>query len=231
MNIARRGKWVAITAIAVPFFVITVYLLSALVGGLIASPENISRTAIVEDKDKVDLYLLSTLLHVDIAIPVTDEVKRQFAFLEKDGFSLSHPQLKYLIIGWGSRKFYTSTKTLMDIGPGPVFSAVTGDQSVLHIIFSADVSQIDEIKKVTVDFSGLRAMIKNIKTGFTRSTLGNPVMLPGVSHGLGDVFYEAKEHFNILHPCNIWTAKMLRSAGIKTGIWTPTTYSLMLSLD
>ncbi|MCP4072474.1 MAG: TIGR02117 family protein [Hyphomicrobiales bacterium] len=231
MNIARGGKWVAITAIAVPFFITTVYLLSALVGGLIASPENISRTAIVEEKDKVDLYLLSTLLHVDIAIPVTDEVKRQFAFLEEDGFSLSHPQLKYLIIGWGSREFYTSTKTLMDIGPGPVFSAVTGDESVIHIIFSANVPQIDEIKKVTVARSGLRAMIKNIKAGFTRSTLGNPILLRGVSHGLGDVFYEAKEHFNIFQPCNIWTAKMLRSAGVKTGIWTPTTYSLMLSLD
>ncbi len=101
MSIVRRGRWVAITVIAVPFFVITVYLFSALVGGLIASPDNISRAAIVEDNDKVDLYLLSTLLHVDIAIPVTSEVKRHFQFLEEDGFSLSHPKLKYLIIGWG----------------------------------------------------------------------------------------------------------------------------------
>jgi uncharacterized protein (TIGR02117 family) len=231
LNIVKWGRRVPIAAIAVPFVIPLVYLLSAFVGGLIASPQNNSSASIREDKDKIELYLVSTLLHVDIAIPLTREIKHQFAFLEIDGFPLTHPNLRYLVIGWGSRKFYTSTKTLMDIGAGPVFSAVTGDTSVLHIIPSADVSQIDDVKKITVSPSGLRRMMKKINTSFFRTAIGDPVPLPGISHGLRDVFYQAKGHFNIFQTCNVWTARMLRSAGVKTGIWTPTTYSLMLSLD
>ncbi|MCP4184857.1 MAG: TIGR02117 family protein [Hyphomicrobiales bacterium] len=227
INIAKRaGLFVTIT----PVFVGTAYLLAATIGGLIPSPQNIERHYPVENQQTFDLYLLSTVLHVDIAVPLSKEVKRQFAFLKDDGFPLSHPKLDYLVIGWGSRRFYTSTKTLMDIGPGPVYTAITGDTSVLHIIPSKDISKLPDVRKITITQAGFRSMMNNIRASFAHSTDGKPMMLKGISHGLSDAFYQAKGGFNIFRPCNIWTARMLRSAGVKTGIWTPTTYSLMLSL-
>ena len=74
-------------------------------------------------------------------------------------------------------------------------------------------------------------MIDNIYASFKLSDSHLPMDLPGKNHGLNDLFYEAKGSFNILSPCNVWTARMLRSAGVNTGIWTPTTFSLMMSLD
>ena len=168
---------------------------------------------------------------MDIAIPVTSEVRQKFTFLQHDNFPLFHPKLSYLVIGWGARGFYTSTKNLSDIGLGPVVSAVTGDSSVLHFIPSGDLSKQDGLKKLTIRQSGLNQLIESILGSIRMSDSQIPMVLPGENHGLNDLFYEAKGKFSIFSPCNVWTARMLRSAGVKTGVWTPTTYSIMMSLD
>lgn len=207
-----------------------IYLIAALIGAIVPSPDNPIKTPLDNSQPKVEISLLSTLLHVDIAIPIDDDLKTRFSFLQEDGFPLSHPNLRYLVIGWGSRVFYTSTKNLSDIGAGPVFTAITGDTSVLHIIPAKDVSQNEGVKNITVTKDGLNAMLDNISNTLVHTADGKPIILPGKSHGLSDLFYEAKGDFNIFNPCNIWAARMLRSAGVSTGIWTPTTYSLLWSL-
>lgn len=231
MKLIKIIKNLILAAIFIPLTTAAIYLLAATIGALIPSPHNLQVKQAIDDEKTIDLYLLSTLLHVDIAVPLNKEIRQQFAFLKNDGFPLTHPQLDYLIFGWGSRRFYTSTRTLLDIGPGPVYTAITGDSSVLHVIPSTDLSRLPDIRKITVTRKGFRTMINNIRASFAHSANSRPAVLKGVSHGLSDAFYRAKGNFNILQPCNVWTARMLRSAGVKTGIWTPTTFSLMLSLD
>ncbi len=227
----KRGKRFAITAFSAPFFIVGLYLLAAVVGALIPAQNNNAFNVAGDAENTVEIYLLSTLLHVDIAIPVTPEVRQKFAFLQHDDFPLFHPKLSYLVIGWGAREFYTSTKNLTDIGLGATFTALTGDNSVLHIIPSSELSQNKSLKKLTISQSGLHQMVDNIFASLKMSDTQAPIIFAGKNHGLNDLFYEAKGGFNILSPCNIWTARMLRSAGVNTGIWTPTTYSLMMSLD
>ena len=227
----RWGKRVALAAFLAPFFIIGLYLLAALVGALIPAQISIAFDSASSETHKVDIYLLSTLLHVDIAIPLTPEVRQKFKFLQHDNFPLFHPNLAYLVIGWGSREFYTSTKNLADIGFGPAFKAVTGDHSVLHVIPSGELKHNKSLRKLTIQQFGLDRMVNNILNSFNMSDGLIPIVLPGKNHGINDLFYEAKGWFNIFFPCNVWTARMLRSAGINTGIWTPTKYSLMISLD
>ena len=227
----KRGKRFALIAFFAPFFIVGLYLLAALVGALIPAQNSSAFDSVGNTEKTVEIYLLSTLLHVDIAIPITPKVRQKFTFLQHDNFPLFHPKLGYLVIGWGAREFYTSTKNLSDIGLGPVFSAVTGDSSVLHIIPSGDLSKEKGLRKLTISQSGLNQMIDNILGSLKLSDSQIPMVLSGKNHGLNDLFYKAKGRFNILSPCNIWTARMLRSSGVNTGIWTPTTFSLMMSLD
>jgi len=231
LPLIKLAKRIAFGAMIFPAIAVITYLLAAVVGGLIPSPQNIRSQSPIESKNTIELYLLSTILHVDIAVPLNEEVRQQFAFLNDDGIPLSHPLLRYLVIGWGSREFYTSTKALSDIGAKPVYTAITGDSSVIHVTPSKELSKLPDVRKITVTQAGFQNMMNNIRSSFAHSTLDKPMVLKGINHGLSDVFYRANGNFNIFYPCNIWTAKMLRSAGIKTGIWTPTTYSLMLSLD
>ncbi len=130
------------------------------------------------------------------------------------------------VIGWGSRAFYTSTANYSDMKLGTIWTAITGDQSVMHIAPSGDVSKSEGAVQVEVTQAGFESMISFILGSFKHSG-ANPILLEGATFGFGDVFYEAEGHFNIFSPCNVWVSNALEKAGVSAGIWTPTTYSLL----
>lgn len=210
--------------ISAPFFVVLIYLVAALLGGLIpvtpnqkASNDGLSKT----------IYLTSNALHADIAIPVDAFTKEQFSFLAESGFPLTNPNLEYLIIGWGSRDFYTSTAEYSDMEFSTVWRAVTGDASVMHVAPGGDITKSDGVVPVHLTQAGFENMIGFMLESF-QSNRGKPVLLEGATFGYGDLFYEAKGRFNIFNPCNVWVSKALHKAGLSSGIWTPTTFSLLL---
>ena len=203
-----------------------VYLLLALAGGLI--PVATNKTGSNDQLLEQPVYLVANMLHADIAIPVNSLSLQQFSFLRDAGIPLDNPQLKYLIVGWGSRAFYTSTKNYSDMEFGTIWKAATGDSAVLHVAPAGELAGLNDIIPVRITEKGFARMLKFIKSHFRRET-EDPKPLKGASFGYGDVFYESPGHFNIFNPCNIWVSNALREAGLAAGIWTPTTYSLLLN--
>ena len=212
--------------------VILVYLGATYVGAAVpASPEpsyQAEASAVAsrgpEGPDRI--YLLTTLLHADFAIPVDDALRTRFAFLREGGVPLDNPDLRYLVFGWGSRAFYTQTPSLSDIRPGPTLRAVTGDASVMHVLPARDVSRLPNARAVRLPPGGYDRLLDFIEASFDGGA-GAP--RPG--YGFGDAFFPAVGSFNIFRPCNIWAAAGLRRAGVVTGAWTPTTHSLLLGLE
>ena len=41
------------------------------------------------------------------------------------------------------------------------------------------------------------------------------------------MFYEAVGPYSAFYTCNSWTGRALREAGVKTGLWTPLSQSIM----
>jgi len=210
--------------IAAPFFIVIIYLLAALLGGLIPSPSNQKINNAVLSKT---VYLTSNALHADIAIPVDAFTKEQFSFLIEAGFPLTNPNLEFLIIGWGSREFYTSTAEYSDMKPQTIWRAVTGDASVMHVAPGGDISKSDGVVPVHLSEAGFEKMISFILKSF-KTANGQPELIKNATFGYGDLFYEAQGRFNIFNPCNVWVSDALGEAGVSRGIWTPTTYSLLL---
>ncbi len=209
------------------FFVPVAYLIASLVGAVV--PATISADSHGQKKD-VRIYLLAGLLHTDIAIPATREVLRQFSFLKQAAIPLDNSSLRYLVFGWGSKQFYTTTGTYADISIRATFTAIIGDRSVMHIVPYGAIDEASEAIPISVSQNGLARMVHFIRGSFKKDDRGNPLFMPGKSHGYGDVFFEGVGGFNILHPCNTWTSRALNRAGVATGIWTPTTQSLKWSL-
>ncbi|MBA4798463.1 MAG: TIGR02117 family protein [Rhizobiales bacterium] len=177
------------------------------------------------------ILLLANPIHTDIALPVDDEVRAAFADLVPGGLPLDMPGVEYLIIGWGGRSFYIETLTWSDIRPLPVFRALTVDRSVLHASVAGPIDLgHPSVRKLAITEEGRRLMITEIRGSFVRED-GRPVPVPGAAYGLDDAFFEARGAFNALVGCNTWTAAILRSAGIRTGWWTPMPQLLDLSLD
>jgi len=102
-RLVRFVTWMLVCALGPP----AAYLFAAVLGGLL--PASLNTNAGQERMLEKPVYLSTNMLHADIAIPVNSLSLQQFEFLRTVGFPLDNPDLEYLIVGWGSRAFYTST--------------------------------------------------------------------------------------------------------------------------
>ena len=210
--------------VLLPVAVVLIYLGAALIGGIVPHGKSHSRPPVLTSHK---VFLVSGLLHSDIAIPITPQTKTDFAFLQDHGFPLDHPELQYLLIGWGSREFYTSTKDYVDIGLSTTWTAITGDTSVMHVQPIGALYEGGNLKAFSLSGESLDQLVDFVVTSF-KTNAGKPIVIKDATFGQGDLFFEGVGNFNIIRPCNIWTARALRVAGFNTGYWTPTTYSLQI---
>lgn len=176
------------------------------------------------------ILVVSNTIHTDIAIPVDPESLAAFAFLADTGPPIDHPEARWLLLGWGGRSFYLETPSLTDIKPGPAFRALTLDSSVMHVDVLAGINESDPaVLPLDISDADYASLLETIGAGFTRQD-GKVLPIEGYAFGASDKFYEAEGHFNALLGCNVWTSRMLRSAGLTTGLWNPTPPSLTASL-
>lgn len=183
-----------------------------------------------DTQDTVTIFLLTSPLHADIAIPFDGDLLARFPWLKETRLPLDNPRLAYLAFGWGSKAFYTTAGNYSDIGLSNTFTAVTGDSSVMRVIGLALLEAGSDTIPVELDAGEYQLLITQIKSGFSVKNDGKPEYLPQYSIGHNDAFFAGTGHFNIFHPCNQWAADVLSASGLSLGRWTPTTYSLLWSL-
>jgi uncharacterized protein (TIGR02117 family) len=75
-----------------------------------------------------------------------------------------------------------------------------------------------------------RKLATHIRGSFAISSSGESLPLLGRGYGPADVFYEGRGRYDAYRTCNEWTGEALRAAGVRTGIWTPLSQSIMLRL-
>lgn len=212
--------------IAVP----AIYFLASMIGAYISGTINQDSTGTPSQNDK-EIYLLTSLLHADIAIPVDAKVLQKFSFLKQSGIEMEHSGLKFLVFGWGSRAFYTTAGTYADITVSATVKAITSDTAVIHVVPAGQLTKNESSIAIKVTEQGFSRLLNFLYRSFENDITDTPTWLQNVSHGYGDVFYLSNGNFNILNPCNVWTGNALKHAGVPVGAWTPTTQSLKWSLD
>ena len=176
------------------------------------------------------ILVLSGPIHTDIAIPLDDGTRAAFPFLPAAGVPVGHPGARWLIVGWGGRAFYLETPTWADLKPLPVLRALTVDRSVLHVDVAGEaLASQPGVAAFDVDEESFARLVAFVAGSFVSDT-GAVAAIPGAGYGAHDRFFEAKGLFNILIGCNTWTAAALRTAGLRSGLWTPLPQSLAFSL-
>jgi uncharacterized protein (TIGR02117 family) len=129
--------------------------------------------------------------------------------------SRDFPQAEYLEVGWGDRDYYMGR----DQGFWGTLRAALGSDnpSVLHVAGVrgplAENFPASEIIEVRLSRDGFERLARYIHDAYDRA--GAPAAAP-LGPGLyGDSrFYPARETFNLLRTCNVWTARGLRGAGL-----------------
>jgi uncharacterized protein (TIGR02117 family) len=178
------------------------------------------------------ILVISNPIHTDIAIRLDMRSRAALPFLAEADLPIDHPDARWLLIGWGGRAFYLETPSLTDMKPGPTFQALTVDRSVMHVDVLGEVEQANPIvTALDLSEAGYAQMLSEIAASFSRID-GEVQPIEGYALTGGDRFYEAEGSFNaIFVGCNSWTARMLRSAGVRTGWWTPLPATLTTSLQ
>jgi uncharacterized protein (TIGR02117 family) len=210
------------------FALILIVMLAIVLGTVVPRPLFRAQAQAIEPARRI--LVLTNPIHTDIAIPIDAAMLARFAFLAGAGLPVDHPEARWLVLGWGSRAFYIETPTWSDLKPGPVLSALTLDNSVMHVAISG---AIDE-KDTAVTSFGIGEAEFGRLVGFLEATFAQgpdgPMLIPGKGYGPNDSFFEANGSFTALLGCNTWTARGLREAGLRTGWWNPLPETLALSL-
>lgn len=177
------------------------------------------------------ILVLSSAIHTDIALPVSADVLSRFGFMAKDGLDPAMPGVHYLIAGWGGRSFYIETPTWADLKPGPVARALTIDRSVMHVSLTGAIDPAHPaVMPIDLIEAAFMRLLASIEASFTADAQGRPILVAGAQYTEFDRFYEAEGWFNALVGCNVWAGRMLREAGLTSGMWTPLPGLLTASL-
>lgn len=178
------------------------------------------------------ILVLTNPIHTDIAIPIDDEVRRRFAFLDNAGMPIAAPGARYLVFGWGGRAFYIATPTWADLQPVPLLKGLTLDRSVLHVDITGDISELHPaVRRHDLDAAGFGRLLSFVQASFSEDAAGKPQAIADAGYGEFDRFYKANGYFTALLGCNTWTAQALRAGGLRTGWWNPLPATLRVSLS
>lgn len=169
-------------------------------------------------------------VHYDILLPLTPELREAFGFANAAGLPMQHPKAKWLVLGWGAAGYATMDEGLATMAPAALWRAATGDAAVLRIDLAGDVGAIAGLVWIEVSPAQIAALRDAILAQLARNGDDQPVAISPATLGKTHVFFHATGRFNIFYTCNAWVGETLRAAGIRLGIWTPTTQALSLSL-
>jgi uncharacterized protein (TIGR02117 family) len=218
----KIGAWMIGGLLAVPLL----YLLAALVGGLI--PANAGWQ---EPREGVAIFVRTNGVHTWIMMPTVnaDMDWRPLA----PAAHIRDPRYagNYLAMGYGNREFYLNTPRWADLRPRTALAAAFGSgRSLMHVEHEWDPRVLDHQKRLVLTRDQYRRLVRHIASSFERDGRGRTRPLLGRGYGPADVFYEARGPYNAFLTCNEWTGAALRAAGVRTGIWTPLSQSIMLRL-
>jgi uncharacterized protein (TIGR02117 family) len=194
------------------------YLSAAIIGARLPNAWQPQR----QSKSHEILLIIGTI-HTDIALPITDETRRAFAFAS-DSIDLNTPQSQWLIAGWGSEAFYTSVGSYKDIRLAPTLKAITGDRSVVRLWTASHIPKSYRTHKIQLTSAQFKKLLE-----FTTSNLKSDDILQTEGNTKRDAFFKHPKRFHIFQTCNTWVAQALYAANVPFGQWTPTPFAIKLA--
>jgi uncharacterized protein (TIGR02117 family) len=121
---------------------------------------------------------------------------------------------EHLEVGWGDRAYYPATDPSVWLGLRALLWPTAG---VLHMVaFSGPVARqfpATEIVALQVTPQGFARLVAAISASHELDAAGRPIPLGPGLYGTSR-FYASRESFHLFATCNVWTAAMLREAGV-----------------
>ncbi len=160
------------------------------------------------DEQQKTIYLVSHGWHAGIVLPQADIPDNLLPITE------DFPNAQFLEVGWGDMDFYQTP----DADTGLMIkAALLPTESVLHIVgFNGPVPTYfpySEIIQIEIPSAGFEQLIRSIANSFALDGSGKVKPLGPGLYG-NSQFYPSGKSYHLFNTCNVWTARVLRSAGL-----------------
>jgi len=226
--LVRRALRLGIRLLGALAAIPVLYLLAALLLGTIPANRGWE-----EPKDGVTLFIRTNGVHTWIVVPaVSPEMDwRPFA----PAVHLKDPnwgRASHVALGYGNRTFYLETPTWGDLSMKNAFLAAFGQgRSLVHVDYTHNPQADEFTKPIRVTHEQYARLAKHMAASFQRGPDGKTMPVLGRGYTSSDMFYEGVGPYSALYTCNAWTGEALRAAGVRMGLWTPLSQSLMWRVD
>lgn len=211
-------------ALLLPPLLIVSYVTAGLLGAVIPAG-----STVLQETPRHQIGLISGPIHYDFLIPITPELRRQFAFASLNGVPISDPEVEWMIIGWGAEGFYTTVGGYGDLTMSAIWRAALGDASVVRVDVTGPIADPGAIMFFKLDDNHYAAFMAAILQSFSLSQDGSPIARPYPGFTATDAFFAGKGRFHLLRTCNVWVGEVMRAAGLPFGRWTPLPQSVGLA--
>ncbi len=224
----KRAPKIALRAAAALLAVPLLYFLAVLVLGLV--PANPGWR---EAKEGITVFVRTNGVHTWIMVPKANaemdwRTLVPGAHLRDPGWGAGD----HVAFGYGNRTFYLETPTWGDLTMKNAFLAAFGQgRSLVHADHDHQPRPNDHQRPITLSREEYRRLAAFIRSSFQRDAQGRTIPLIGRGYGSSDMFYEALGPYSAVYTCNQWTGRALRRAGVRMGVWTPLSQSIMWRLD
>jgi uncharacterized protein (TIGR02117 family) len=220
----RLFGWTVLALVSVPLL----YLLAVLVLGSIPANANWQ-----EAKSGVRIFVRTNGVHTWIMVPkVTPQMDWRPLV---PGEHLRDPRWgrgNYVALGYGNRQVYLNTPTWSDLTLRDALGAAFGSgPSLMHADHDNDPQPSDIQRPIMLSNEEYGRLVAYARASFRYDAAGRTMPVLGRGYGGSDMFYEAVGPYNAVLTCNEWTGRALRHAGVRTGLWTPLSQSIMWRLD
>lgn len=182
--------------------------------------------------DGVKIYVLSSLVHADIVVPIDHELCDWRTLFPREDFKADTSWATHVAIGWGDRGFYLETPRWEDLRPSTTLNAMfLPSYSVVHASCLTSPEQKPSAVAISVSRIQYAQLCRSLQESLAGNAQGVPIPIAGASYGNYDAFYEARGWYHCFSTCNSWVGRQLASAEVTTPLWTPLPGEPCLYLD
>jgi len=203
----------------ISFFLILIllYFIIAVVGSII--PVNNSTEE--EDDLLYEIFIESNGVHTDIIFPLQSPLTDWPTWLDPDHTISENTGYKFIAFGWGDLDFYRNTPEWSDLTPKIAFKSLfLKTPAAMHVKYKNYIIEDEHIISIQLTEFQYVELANFIKASFDLKN-NAPRQIPDLHYSEHDAFYHAHGSLNLFYTCNTWTNNGLKSAEIKTGLWTP----------
>lgn len=198
--------------------------------------------------DGVEIYVISNEVHADFVLPIVNDVVDWSVCFPASHFAGDVGAAKYVLFGWGDRRFFVETARWRDLKVSTALNAFWSNDTALHVTQTDSRHWESYAIKVRISRDQyaelaryVRATLADVNPATVTAAdlnelLQKPVTNPiaGARYADNDAFYPANGRYHVLNTCNSWVGNGLRRAGVRVGAWTPlpkTIYFYLPSLE